>query len=127
MLMLEDTVDIYNPKVIRSTMGSIYRVPFAYVPDLGRAAEELKGQGVHLYAAQLAGERSYDEEDYRRAAAFMIGNEGAGLSSSLAGMADGLVRIPMRGRVESLNAAVSAAILLYEADRQRRREKSCQK
>ncbi len=127
VLMSEDTVDIYNPKVIRSTMGSIYRVPFAYVPDLGRAAEELKGQGVHLYAAHLAGERSYDEEDYRRAAAFMIGNEGAGLSSSLAGMADGLVRIPMRGRVESLNAAVSAAILLYEADRQRRREKSCQK
>ena len=122
VLMSEDTVDIYNPKVIRSTMGSIYRVPFAYVPDLRQTARELKERGVCLYAAHLAGENSYDQENYRGATAFMIGNEGAGLSDELTGLADRLIRIPMEGQVESLNAAVSAAILMYEAGRQRRKK-----
>ncbi len=120
VLLSEDTVDIYNPKVIRSTMGSLYRVPFAYLPDLGQAAQELKKRGVRLYAAHLKGQACYDREDYRGASAFMIGNEGAGLSDGLTALADRLVRIPMQGQVESLNAAVSAAILMYEAARQRR-------
>lgn len=120
ILMSSDTVDIYNSKVIRSTMGSIYRMPFAYVPDAGEAVKTLKQHGVRIYAAHLDGRHTYDREDYTGAVAFLIGNEGNGLTDQLAGMSDCYIRIPMAGKVESLNASVAAAILMYEADRQRR-------
>lgn len=120
ILMSQDTVDIYNSKVIRSTMGSIYRMPFAYVPDAADTVKTLKRHGVRVCAAHLDGRHAYDEEDYTGATAFLIGNEGNGLSEQLAAMSDCYIRIPMAGKVESLNAAVAAAILMYEAGRQRR-------
>lgn len=122
VIMDRTTADIYNPKVIRSTMGSIYRVPFVYVDDLKGALKAAKGAGVRLYAAHLEGRRSYDEEDYRQSAGFLIGNEANGLSRETADMADCYVRIPMLGKVESLNAAVAASILMFEAARQRRQQ-----
>lgn len=120
ILMSADTVDIYNSKVIRSTMGSIYRVPFAYVADLQGAVKAMKQIGIRTYAAHLDGKNTYDGEDYTGSSAFFIGNEGAGLSDELAGLSDCHIRIPMMGKVESLNAAVASAILMYEAGRQRR-------
>lgn len=120
ILMDEHTADIYNPKVIRSTMGSVLRVPFAYVEDLGDALFTLKEKGIRLYAAHLKGERSYDKEDYTSDTGFLIGNEANGLSKEIAGMADTYIRIPMEGRVESLNAAVASSVLMFEAARQRR-------
>ena len=120
ILMSRDCVDIYNPKVIRSTMGSIYRMPFCYVEDFGSELAAWKRAGVRLYAAHLDGRRSYDREDYTGASAFLIGNESRGLSREIAAMADHLIRIPMLGQVESLNAAVAASVLAYEAARQRR-------
>ena len=120
VLMSRDTVDLYNPKVIRSTMGSIFRVPFLYTDDLERTAGELKEKGIRLCAAHLAGKNSYDREVYTGGTAFLIGNEGNGLSDRLSDMADILVKIPMAGKVESLNAAVAASILMFETARQRR-------
>lgn len=120
VLMSADTVDVYNSKVIRSTMGSIYRMPFAYVTDLKGAVLAMKRDGIRTYAAHLAGKHSYEEEDYTAPTAFMIGNEGNGLSDELAELSDHYIRIPMCGQVESLNAAVASAILMYEASRQRR-------
>lgn len=120
ILMDSDTADIYNPKVIRSTMGSVLRVPFVYTEDLKSDLETLKGRGIHLYAAHLKGVRSYDLEDYRGDTGFLIGNEGNGLSDEIADMADTYVRIPMAGQVESLNAAVASSVLMFEAARQRR-------
>lgn len=114
--------DIYNPKVIRSTMGSIYRVPFAYVEDLPQTLEELKRRGIHCYAAHLEGRQSYDRESYKGGSAFLIGNEGNGLSEEVAACADIRIRIPMLGQVESLNAAAAATVLMFEAARQRREE-----
>lgn len=120
VLMTEDTADIYNPKVIRSTMGSMYRVPFAYGSDIMNILTVLRSKNVTTYAAHLKGTGSYDKPDYKKAAAFLIGNEGNGLTDAAAGAADCLIKIPMEGQLESLNAAVSAAILMYEASRQRR-------
>lgn len=77
---------------------------------------------MQLFAAHLKGQMSYDEPDYSAPSAFLIGNEGNGLSDDIAGMADTYIRIPMQGQVESLNAAVSASLLMYECNRQRRRQ-----
>lgn len=120
ILMDQDTADIYNPKVIRSTMGSVLRVPFVYVDDLKGALEQLKDKNIHLYAAHLKGRSAYDKEDYTGDTGFLIGNEGNGLSDEIAAMADTYIRIPMAGQVESLNAAVAASVLMFEAARQRR-------
>ena len=77
-------------------------------------------EDVGQLAAHLRGERSYDREDYRDGCGFLIGNEARGLSDEAADLADCWVKIPMLGRVESLNAAVAASVLMYEAARQRR-------
>ena len=120
--MNRTTADIYNPKVIRSTMGSIYRVPFLYTDDLQETIRQVKKAGVRLFAAHLKGERSYDQEDYTGNTGFLIGNEANGLSAETADMADCYIKIPMLGKVESLNAAVAASILMYETARQRRND-----
>lgn len=122
IIMSSRTADVYNPKVIRSTMGSVYRVPFLYTDDLCAAIRTLQKHNVGVYAAHLDGERLYDEYDYCKGTAFLVGNEGNGLREETAACADGLIRIPMEGSVESLNAAVASSILLYEAYRQRRKE-----
>lgn len=120
IVMDKDTVDIYNPKVIRSTMGSIFRVPFVYVDDLAGVCTQLKEEKIPILAAHLGGELAYDQADLSGPCAFLIGNEASGLKKETAALADVLVRIPMEGKVESLNAGVAAAILMFEAARQRR-------
>lgn len=123
VIMDNNTADIYNPKVIRSTMGSIYRVPFVSTDDLPKTLASLKEQGIRLYAGDLEGRKSYDREDYTLDTGFLIGNEARGLTAKTKAMADHLIRIPMAGQVESLNAAIASSILMFEAARQRR-EKS---
>lgn len=122
VILSRDSVDIYNPKTIRATMGSVYRVPFVYTQDLHQTMTALRGEGIRLYAAHLKGERTYDACDYTEGCAFLIGNEGNGLKKETADLADHYMKIPMAGEVESLNAGVAAAILLYEAARQRRNQ-----
>lgn len=121
VIMNQTTVDLFNPKTIRSTMGSIYRMPYYITSDLGATITSLREQyGVNVYAGHLKGRMQYDEPSYCKGTAFLIGNEGNGLSSEIAELADIYIRIPMEGEVESLNAAVSAALLMYETNRQRR-------
>lgn len=120
VIMSDNSVDIYNPKTIRSTMGSLFRMPFLYVEDLSATLLELGNQGITTFAAHLEGRADYDQENLNRPMALLIGNEGNGLTKELADQADILVKIPMEGQLESLNAAVSAAVILYEAKRQRR-------
>ena len=112
VILSKGCVDIFNPKVVRSTMGTIFRVPFA-ICDTVTAIERLHEEGVTVCAAMLDGSIPYTELDVSGACAFIIGNEANGVSSEAAEASDVRVRIPMRGRVESLNAAVSAAILMY--------------
>ena len=101
-------------------MGSIYRVPFVCAENLCGAVERMREKGIRVYAAHLAGENYYDNLNFRQGTAFLIGNEGNGLSRELTERADSLLKIPMEGSVESLNAAVSAALMMYEARRQRK-------
>lgn len=120
VIMSRQTVDVYNPKTIRSTMGSVYRVPFLCVEDIASIIKVLQEKGICVYAAHLDGKAFYETIDYRTGTAFLVGNEAKGLREETAAGADALIRIPMEGQVESLNAAVASSILLYEAHRQRK-------
>jgi len=121
VIMTRETADLFNPKVIRSTMGSIYRMPYIYVDDILECIEELKKRGVAVYAAHLEDSVCYDEPDYKKGTAFLIGNEGNGLKKETADCATQYIKIPMHGQVESLNAAIATSILMYEAAMQRNR------
>lgn len=114
VIMGKGTVDIFNPKVVRSTMGSIFRLPFTYVEDLKETIKELKKSGISFYATHLKGEKSYKDIKYSDRSAIIVGNEARGLSDEVADLADTYVLIPMQGKVESLNAAVAAALMMYE-------------
>ena len=122
ILLNRGTVDLFNPKTVRATMSAIFRMPFVITEDLIPSLAGLKKAGVRLYAAHLGGKDMYDAPDYTGPSAFLIGNEGNGLSFDAAEMADEKILIPMEGKIESLNAAMSAGILLYEASRQRRKQ-----
>lgn len=119
VIMSRNTVDIYNPKTIRSTMGSLYRVPFVYVDDLHDVIKKMKNLEINVFATHLNGNNNYTKENYTGKCAFLIGNEGNGLKDETTCLADILIKIPMAGRVESLNAAVSSAVIMYEVNRQR--------
>lgn len=120
VFMSRDCVDIYNPKTIRSTMGSIYRMPHIYIEDIPALLEVFRENGIKSYAAHLDGKQFYDQENYQEGTAILIGNEGNGLRTEVVEKADILVRIPMQGQVESLNAAIAASVLMFEVFRQRR-------
>lgn len=119
VIMSAKTVDVFNPKVIRATMGSIFRVPFLYVNSIPETIGILQERGIRTYAAHLSGQDYYDSFSFHGGTAFLIGNEGNGLEKSTADLADSYLKIPMEGRVESLNAAIAASLLVYEAHRQR--------
>lgn len=119
VIMSEQTVDIFNPKTIRATMGSVYRVPFVYVKDMADTLQKLHEKGIHTYAAHLKGTTYYNDFSFNEPTAFLIGNEGNGLQKETADLAEHYLKIPMEGQVESLNAAIATSLLIYEAHRQR--------
>lgn len=120
VVISSNSVDIYNPKTIRSTMGSIFRMPYVIAGSFTDTLGQLQKEGVKLYAAHLKGSSDYTHIDYTGGTAFLIGNEGNGLTSQAVLAADCLVKIPMSGEVESLNAAIACTVLAFEAARQRR-------
>lgn len=107
-------VDAFSPKVVRSTMGAIFRLPFFVAEDFPGELRALKEAGIRFYAAHLQGTKDYHEECYSRRTAILIGNESKGLTRETSALADVLVKIPMSGQVESLNASIAAALLMYE-------------
>ena len=123
ILLSDGCADIYSPKVTRSTMGSVFRVPFVCSHHFYEDLLYLKKVGVKLYAAHLNGSTDMYAESYAGPCAFLIGNESRGLTEEAVSLADQAVRIPMSGKVESLNAAVAASVMLYEAKRQRAQRK----
>ena len=118
ILVSYDSVDIYNPKVIRSTMGSIFRKNVVVTYDLVGDINRLRSKGIVIYGMHLKGSSMY-KTDLTGPSAFLIGNEGKGLTDDISAAADKLIRIPMKGSLESLNAASSATVISYEALRQR--------
>ena len=110
------SVDIYNPKVLRSAMGSVFHLPIYTDCDLNTVIDRLN---VKTVAAHLKGNKTPYDVNMRDGIAVLIGNEGNGLSDELSSKADYLVKIPMPGKAESMNAAVAASIMIYEAVRQK--------
>ena len=119
LIFLKGTVSPYNPKAVRASAGSVFRVPLVAGIEAEPARAALKGHGLDVYAAAPSGAKDLGQACLTRACAFVIGSEGRGVSPEWSAGAAGL-RIPTSG-VESLNAATAAAILLYEARRQRSR------
>ncbi len=118
LILDRQSVDPYHLKVIRSTMGAIFRLPIVVADDLNPVCASLKNAGVTIYAGHLKGDSIY-RADFRGSCAFLIGNEGKGLSQEIMEQADRGIRIPMKGKLESLNAAVASTIIMYEVLRQR--------
>lgn len=112
-------VDIYNPKVIRATMGSIFHLPIYRNLNLMDLMEDFKNNNVKTLAAHLKGTSTPYKVDMITACAVIIGNEANGLSDEISEMASDLVKIPMPGKAESMNAGIAGGILIYEAVRQR--------
>lgn len=119
IIISKGSADIYNPKVIRSTMGSIFRMPYIYVEDIASVIAK-ESSNMNIYAAALEGAKDYTTVSYTGRCGILIGNEGNGLKNETIKAAGKSVYIPMQGSVESLNASISGAILMYEAARQRK-------
>ena len=114
--LLGACADIYNPKTVRATMGSLFRVPVIRT-DAQRFLEDMKNEQIPVYAAALTqNAKPLQAFDYARAAV-VIGNEGSGVSQELLEKSDYQVIIPMRGQTESLNAAVAASVFMWEMSR----------
>ena len=115
----EDSVDLDNPKVLRASAGQWFRLPMAVSSDLTAVVRECQQHLTQVVATVPSAELTYWEVDLRRPTLILLGNEGGGLSAELEALADLLVRIPVSPGVESLNVAIAAALILYEAQRQR--------
>ena len=113
------SADPFGWKALRGSMGSALRVPIISGIDTAAALADVRRRGYHIVATVPRGGRSIFEADLRRATAVVIGGEGAGLDQAIVAAADERVTIPMEAPVESLNAAVTAALIVYEALRQR--------
>lgn len=123
VLCASGTADIYGPKVVRAAMGAHFRL--AMEQDLGwEAVGERLFVVDHVYAADADATMPYYAADWRQPSALIVGNEAHGLSEEARSLARNLVGVPMRGRAESLNAAVAGSVILFEALRQRTRGRS---
>jgi RNA methyltransferase, TrmH family len=121
VIATEGTADPFGWKALRGAMGSTFRVPTASKQPPREAVTQLKSAGLTLLAAVPQGGRPISEVDLSRPLGILLGAEGAGLSEAMVAAADELVTIPMRPPVESLNVAITAALILYEASQQRAR------
>lgn len=119
VLLGEGTVSQFNPKVVRASAGSVFRIP-AVTVKVEEAVRRLREAGLHLVATSSHGGTLADQTSLSGRLALFIGNEGSGLPQELMSQMDETVVVPHSGHVESLNAGVAASILLYEAARQRR-------
>ncbi len=112
-----DCADVFSPKVLRSTMGSIFRMGLSFPDSLPEALRNLKQEGYSILSSQLDGDPFYDRKDVADRFVLIIGNEGNGVSDAVKQEATHRLRLPMRGGAESLNAAVAAAVMMYDLTR----------
>ena len=120
VILSRDMMDPYNPKVVRASMGSLWRVPFLRDQEMKECLKRLRCQGYRLLSTAVQGGQSLWEIDFARPTAVLFGQEGAGLPKNLMEETDGSCTIPMAPGVDSLNVAVAAGLVIYEAWRQKR-------
>ena len=118
IIIRQGSVDCYNPKVVRATMGAIFRVNIVESKDMVKTIKELKKHKIKIYATDLKTEKNIYSADYKKSAV-IIGNESNGVSEELLDLADEKIKIPMLGKTESLNAGVATGIILYEVVRKK--------
>jgi RNA methyltransferase, TrmH family len=119
ILLTKGTVDIYNPKVIRASSGSIFNVKIIEELDINNIFEVLKTKNIRTFATHLKGDKYLYNTDFSCSCAILIGNEGKGITEIAAKKADCLIKIPIIGKAESLNVSVASGVILYEVVRQR--------
>ena len=117
VLLSSDCADLFSPKVLRSTMGSIFRLGFSFPSSLPDALNSLKNEGYSIISSQLDGDPFYDRKGVSSSFVLIIGNEGNGVSESVRAAATHRLCLPMHGGAESLNAAVAAGIMMYDLTR----------
>ena len=118
VIVSKDTVDGFSPKVVRSTMGAIYRIKIIEVENLKEILQDLKKDGFEVIVTSLKTENSIYDIDYNKKIV-VIGNEANGVSKEIMDIADKKVKIPMLGNAESLNASIATGIIVYEYVRQK--------
>jgi len=119
VILSKGTVDLYNSKTIRATMGSLFHLPIIEVDDVLETLAQLKKKRIKTVATSLSAAKNYFEIDYKGGVVIMVGNEGAGLPEDVVKLCDEAVKIPILGKAESLNVAISIAVMLYEIVRQK--------
>ncbi len=117
VLLSPECADLFSPKVLRSTMGSIFRLGFSFPASLPDALMCLKTEGYSVLSSQLDGDPFYERKGVSSSFILIIGNEGNGISDDVRKIATHRLRLPMRGGAESLNAAVAAGIMMYDLTR----------
>lgn len=117
IILTKGTVDIYNEKTIRSTMGSIFYIPIHYDENLS-LVKKLKEEGFNLVVTSLDTDKSFFDVNLKGKVILTVGNEGNGVSDEVLEMADTKVKIPMPGNAESLNVAIATSVIIYEKIRQ---------
>ena len=120
LILSTGTLDPYNPKVVRASMGSLCRLPFLGQQNMGEVFQKLHSRGFQILAADSHAGSSFWEADFSRPTAVLFGQEGQGLPAPVIRMADRVFSIPMSPPVESLNVGMAAGLVLYEALRQRK-------
>ena len=118
IILTKGTVDIYNEKTIRSTMGSIFYVPIHYDDENFTLVKQLRNEGFKTVVTSLDTDKNFFEEDIRGKVLLIVGNEGNGVSNEVYELADIKVKIPMPGNAESLNVAIATSVIMYEKIRQ---------
>jgi RNA methyltransferase, TrmH family len=118
-ILTDGCADPFSWKALRGSMGSAFRLPLLRGLTIGHALDSLEARGVVVLATAKDGERRYDEADLRGPTALVVGNEGAGLPAAVCARATSRLRVPLAAPVESLNVGVAAALVLFEAARQR--------
>ena len=118
LILSENCVDIYNPKVVRSTMASIFNVPICFDDKERTVLKKMNECGINVISGSLQGNNSIYDVDFRSRCAIVIGNEANGITDEVFDLSTQLVKIPIIGKAESLNAAVACAVMAYESLRQ---------
>ena len=118
IILTKGTVDVYNDKTIRSTMGSLFYIPIILDDENNSKVKELLSNGFSLLATSLEGNKDFFNEDLKGKIIISVGNEGNGVSDEIYSLCDKKVKIPMPGGAESLNVAIATSIILYEKVRQ---------
>ena len=119
LVLTSGSVDPYSPKAVRASAGSFFRLPFLISPAPGTVLMDLRARGYRIWTAAVSGHPSFWEIDFSTPAAILLGQEGGGLPEEWRTQADGTFTIPMASGIDSLNVAMAAGLIVYEAFRRR--------